>query len=119
MKNFARSIPEEHHKRDRFVTGHEEMFETAADPRSDEHAYENQVQQMRSSIAKILDKLDDRERYIIVSRFGLDKGGEPHTLEQVGHHLGVTKERARQIQQRAFGKLREAASEAHIELPDD
>src|SRR5205814_8658745 len=31
MKNFARTIPEENYRRDRFVTGHEEMFEAAAD----------------------------------------------------------------------------------------
>jgi RNA polymerase primary sigma factor len=35
MKNFARTIPEENYRRDRFVTGHEEMFEAAADTRTD------------------------------------------------------------------------------------
>ena len=40
MKNFARTIPEENYRRDRFVTGHEEMFEAAADNRTDEHEYE-------------------------------------------------------------------------------
>jgi RNA polymerase primary sigma factor len=119
MKNFARSIPEEHHQRDRFVTGHEEVFESAADRRSNETAYESQVKQMRSAIARILDKLDERERSIIVARFGLDEGGEPHTLEQVGNELGVTKERVRQLEMRAMGKLRQAADEEHIELPED
>ena len=37
MKNFARTIPEEKHRRDRYVTGHEEMFEAAPDNRTDEH----------------------------------------------------------------------------------
>ena len=37
MKNFARSIPDEKHRRERFVTGHEEVFEVAPDKRSDEH----------------------------------------------------------------------------------
>src|SRR5262249_12259968 len=37
MKNFARSIPEEKHRRERFVTGHEDVFEAAPDSRSDEH----------------------------------------------------------------------------------
>ena len=41
MKNFARTIPEENYRRDRFVTGHEEMFEAAADNRTDEHEYES------------------------------------------------------------------------------
>ena len=119
MKNYARSIPGEHHLRDRFVTGHDEMFDATADIRSNEHAYENQVRQMRNSISKILEKLDDRERSIIVSRFGLDEGGEPHTLEEVGNELGVTKERVRQLEVRAMGKLRQFADEEHIELPED
>jgi RNA polymerase primary sigma factor len=38
-------------------------------------------------------------------RFGL-QGGEPHTLEEVGRKLGVTRERARQIQQSALRRLR-------------
>ena len=37
MKNFARSIPEEIHRRERFVTGHEEVFDAAPDGRTDEH----------------------------------------------------------------------------------
>ncbi len=119
MKNFARSIPDEHQKRDRFVTGHDEMFEAAPDTRSSEHAYERQVLRLRSSIAKILERLDERERSIIISRFGLDEGTEPQTLEEVGHELGVTKERVRQLEVRAMDKLRQFADEEHIELPEE
>ena len=36
MKNFARSIPDEKHRRERYVTGHEEVFEVAPDNRTDE-----------------------------------------------------------------------------------
>jgi RNA polymerase sigma factor (sigma-70 family) len=119
MKNYARSIPDEHVQRDRFVTGHDEMFEATADERSTEHEHENQLRQMRDSIARILEKLDERERSIIVSRFGLDEAGEPHTLEEVGNELGVTKERVRQLEVRAMDKLRQFADEAHIELPEE
>jgi RNA polymerase sigma factor (sigma-70 family) len=119
MKNYARSIPDEHVQRDRFVTGHEEMFEATADERSTEHEHESQLRQMRDSIARILEKLDERERSIIVSRFGLDEAGEPHTLEQVGNELGVTKERVRQLEVRAMDKLRQFADEERIELPEE
>ena len=119
MKNFARSIPDEHQQRDRFVTGHDEMFEAAADTRSSEHEYERQVARLRNSISKILERLDERERSIIVSRFGLDEGAEPRTLEEVGHELGVTKERVRQLEVRAMDKLRQFADEEDIELPEE
>jgi len=116
MKNFIRSIPIENHRRDRFVTGHDDLFEAAADNRSDEHEYESAQRRMRDAVKGMLGRLDDRERRIIVSRFGLDGVGE-QTLEQLGRELGVTKERVRQIESRAQDKLRRIASEEKLDLP--
>ena len=48
--------------------------------------------------------LDERELDIIVSRFAL-RGGETETLEQVGKHWGITRERIRQLESRALAKL--------------
>jgi RNA polymerase sigma factor (sigma-70 family) len=50
--------------------------------------------------------LDERERRILSLRFGLDRG-EPRTLEEVGRHLSLTRERIRQIEARAISKLRD------------
>jgi RNA polymerase primary sigma factor len=55
----------------------------------------------------LLDVLDDRERKIINSRFGLD-GQRTKTLEEVGVKFGVTRERIRQLQNIALRKLRKA-----------
>jgi len=52
-----------------------------------------------------LDELDDREKDVVRMRFGLD-GTEPQTLEQVGAHFGVTRERVRQIEARTMSKLK-------------
>jgi RNA polymerase primary sigma factor len=116
MKNFARTIPEENYRRDRFVTGHEEMFESAADNRTDEHEYESALKRMQEAVKGMLGRLDDRERRIIVSRYGLN-GSHEQTLEQLGRELGITKERVRQIESRAQDKLRRFASEEHLDLP--
>ncbi|QEH34620.1 RNA polymerase sigma factor SigA [Aquisphaera giovannonii] len=116
MKNFARTIPEENYRRDRFVTGHEEMFEAAADNRTDEHEYESALKRMQEAIKGMLDRLDDRERLIITSRFGLG-GSAERTLEQLGRELGITKERVRQIESRGVDKLRKIAGEQKLELP--
>jgi RNA polymerase primary sigma factor len=116
MKNFARTIPEENYRRDRFVTGHEEMFETAADTRADEHEYESALKRMQEAVKGMLGHLDDRERKIIISRFGLG-GVSEQTLEQLGRELGITKERVRQIESRAQDKLRRIASEEKLDLP--
>jgi RNA polymerase primary sigma factor len=57
----------------------------------------------------LLDVLDKREMRIISQRFGLD-GGEPKTLETVAKNFGITRERIRQLQNSALGKLRRALS---------
>jgi RNA polymerase primary sigma factor len=51
--------------------------------------------------------LTDRERKILVLYYGLD-GGEGQTLEEVGELMGVTRERIRQLRNRAFEKLRDS-----------
>ena len=116
MKNFARTIPEESYRRDRFVTGHEEMFEAAADNRTDEHEYENAQKRMQDAVKGMLGRLDDRERMIIVSRYGIN-GASEETLEQLGKKLMITKERVRQIESRALEKIRKFASEEKLDLP--
>ena len=116
MKNYARTIPEENYRRDRFVTGHEEMFEAAADNRIDEHEYESALKRMQEAIRGMLDRLDDREKLIITSRFGLG-GASERTLEQLGRELGITKERVRQIESRGVDKLRRIAGEQKLDLP--
>ena len=55
--------------------------------------------------SRLLSPLDERERQILRLRFGLDRG-EPRTLEEVGEHFNLTRERIRQIEARAMSKLR-------------
>jgi RNA polymerase primary sigma factor len=57
------------------------------------------------AVLAALDELDDREKDVVRMRFGLD-GTEPQTLEQVGTHFGVTRERVRQIEARTMSKLK-------------
>jgi RNA polymerase primary sigma factor len=60
---------------------------------------------LRSRISKVLRTLKPKERDIIVKRFALEDTDE-HTLEEVGQSIGVTRERVRQIEFKALGKLR-------------
>ena len=61
-------------------------------------------------ITRLLSPLDEREREILRLRFGLDRG-EPRTLEEVGEHFNLTRERIRQIEARAMSKLRHPSSD--------
>jgi RNA polymerase primary sigma factor len=60
---------------------------------------------LREKIEEALDLLSDRERDVVKMRFGLDDGFA-HTLEEVGKHFRVTRERVRQIEAKALKKLR-------------
>ena len=60
---------------------------------------------LRNQIGDALDKLTERERRIIVLRFGLEDG-KFRTLEEVGREFGITRERIRQIEAKALRKLR-------------
>jgi RNA polymerase primary sigma factor/RNA polymerase sigma factor len=117
MKNFARTIPDEIRYKDRYRTANFEMFSATEDQRSDQYEQESAQSQRQFQVGRILERLDEREAKIIISRFGLDHKQEPLTLKEVGAEMGVTKERVRQIEARALSKLRQAAEEDHIEAP--
>ncbi|MBC7896419.1 MAG: RNA polymerase sigma factor RpoD/SigA [Cytophagaceae bacterium] len=64
---------------------------------------------MREFITKVFQRyLTPRERKILSLYYGLEEGSEAMTLERIGALLGVTRERIRQIRERAFEKLRES-----------
>jgi len=68
-------------------------------------------------IHDILQTLDERERKILVLRFGLEKG-EPHTLEEVAQNFGITRERIRQIEVAALKKIRSRFQDEREKLED-
>jgi RNA polymerase primary sigma factor len=59
----------------------------------------------REELIRAIGTLDQREQTVIVLRYGLDALA-PRTLSEVGIHLGITRERVRQIETKALGKLR-------------
>lgn len=59
---------------------------------------------LKSELEKTMDILSDREKKIIQMYFGMD--GQPMTLEQIGDEYGLTKERIRQIKEKALRKLK-------------
>ena len=58
----------------------------------------------KNDILNILNTLDERERFIIISSFGLQS--EPKTLEEISKHLNISKERVNQIKQKSLIKLK-------------
>ena len=58
----------------------------------------------KRALVEQLRRLEEREEEVLRARFGLD--GHPLTLSEIGEKMGVTRERVRQIEARALGKLR-------------
>jgi RNA polymerase primary sigma factor len=94
-------------RRGRSLDGHEESLE-AGDAGDGDWERQEDRERSRQAIARLLVRLNDRERRILVTRHGL--GGAPEqTLIQIGQDLGISKERVRQIEARARVKLRKFA----------
>ncbi|HEX2781716.1 MAG TPA: RNA polymerase sigma factor RpoD/SigA [Gemmatimonadaceae bacterium] len=83
------------------------LLERLADervPSPDERVVE---QSLAEAVSELLACLRDREATVVRLHFGID-GGEPQTLERIGATLGVTRERVRQIRERALMRMRKA-----------
>jgi RNA polymerase primary sigma factor len=62
-------------------------------------------QMLQEAVKEVLDELNEREKEVVVMRFGLDDE-QARTLEEVGRQFGVTRERIRQIESKTLAKLR-------------
>ncbi|MED5526383.1 RNA polymerase sigma factor RpoS [Gallaecimonas pentaromativorans] len=82
------------------------LLDVIADEKEMGPEYELQDNDIRASLMKWLDELSDKQREVLARRFGL-LGYEPATLEEVGHEIGLTRERVRQIQVEALRRLKE------------
>lgn len=68
------------------------------------------------SLARLLGRLGDRERLVLVGRFGLD-GEPPRSLGAIGDALGITRERVRQLEARALIRLRDMGGAVALRDP--
>ncbi|HHM05785.1 MAG TPA: RNA polymerase sigma factor RpoS [Gammaproteobacteria bacterium] len=89
------------------ATGQERsLLDTIADEARDDPSDALQEADVAACIEVWLGELNDKQRAVVESRFGL-RGQDAATLEQVGLRIGVTRERARQIQVEALSRLRQ------------
>jgi RNA polymerase primary sigma factor len=83
-------------------------------PNQDDDDEDNKIEidgRIKTELNKTLEVLDEREKEIIENYFGINTDFEPMTLEAIGEKYGLTKERIRQIKEKAIRKLRHNSSE--------
>ncbi len=114
VKNYARSVPAQRYLAGRYVTGQDELLHAAPD-KSVAPVPDSDREHVRKLIAAGLSELNEREREIVSGHFGLGRKGGSLTLEQLGERFGVTKERIRQIEQRALAHLREVLAPSLVD----
>ncbi|MFN2537288.1 MAG: sigma factor-like helix-turn-helix DNA-binding protein, partial [Mycobacteriales bacterium] len=64
-----------------------------------------ETQMLQTQLSQVLSSLPERSAIVVRMRFGLDDG-RPRTLDEVGRHLGLTRERIRQIERDTLAELR-------------
>ncbi|MEO1573642.1 MAG: RNA polymerase sigma factor RpoS [Pseudomonadota bacterium] len=97
--------------------GERSLVDTLADPEALTPACAAQDDSVRHGMSRWFECLSVKERAVLERRFGL-RGHDVHTLEQVGKHIGVTRERVRQIQLRALATLRQCLEAEGLSLGD-
>lgn len=105
VKRFARVVPEENYIIETFATGAEGVIEVQPDEITSKLERKETLAHIRTELGKVMTHLTEREREILMRRFGLS--GDPQTLEEIGDVLGITRERVRQLETRALRKAAE------------
>ncbi len=78
-------------------------------------AYEQRMARNVRDVELLLQQLEPRDRFVIRARFGWGREFEPRTLQEIAAELGVTRERVRQLEQRALRKLTALATNERME----
>lgn len=114
-RNAYRTVTAAHKEEARFTRDAEgwafELEDSQASSTMTDQVWSN----LRELMGSMLDKLDRREQFIIRSRFALGAHRKVRSFQYLADKLGVSKERARQLEQRAVGKLRTMAAELEMD----
>lgn len=115
-RDLYRMVMSKKKDRQRFATGTAEYLdgcELKEEP--SEHLSEASWRQLRVAVGQMMEHLDEREKLIIAARFGLDDSAKKASYSRLGERLGISKERVRQLANRAMEKLRQLAPEYRLE----
>ncbi len=94
------------------------IYEVTADEQADSPSQHLETERRNATLEEWMNRLTDQEREVVRMRYGLGGFGEVQTLEEIGKHMNVTRERIRQIQVKALKKLRLMVKREDISLEE-
>lgn len=111
-RTFFRRMDRRQKERARLTFAAPELIQTAPQPEPDaDQAGPADLVLFEALVERMRDRLSEREMTILKARYSLETGEDAPTLQVLARELGICKERVRQLQIRAIGKLRELAGE--------
>lgn len=114
-RNAYRTVTTASKEEARFTRDAEEWAFEQEDAHSASSMTDQVWSNLRELTASMLDRLDRREQFIVRSRYALGAHRKVRTFQFLADKLGVSKERVRQLEQRAVGKLRTMAAELEMD----
>ena len=114
-RNAYRKVMDRKKDQAKYAAVAEESIEGALEESGTASMDEKTWERLRGMLAKFLGNLDKRERMIVKARYALGQHRTIQTFQSIADKLGVSKERVRQLEQRAVGKLQKMAGELQSE----
>lgn len=114
-RNLCRYITRQRTQRQRVLAV--ECPESLVDDRRWTWQFESKMETANAHLRKMLSSLAPREQSIVESRFAVGDGLKPQTLQSIADEMGISRERVRQLEQRALSKLRVMANQQQLQLP--
>jgi RNA polymerase primary sigma factor len=114
-RNAYRTITDQHKEEGRFDASVSEDLTSLPEQDRTSPLNEHEWVRMRTMLSNLLPQLDRREQFILRGRFALGAHRQVRTFQCLADKLGISKERVRQLEQRAVAKLQALASQVDLE----
>lgn len=115
-RDLCRHVMTQRRDSQRFSTGADLLLnDVGAEPVESQQLSEPEWCNLSTSLVRMIERLDERERFIVTHRFGLGDGAKRASYNRLGQRMGISKERVRQLANRAMEKLREWAPDYRLE----
>ena len=118
-RDLVRLVNRRHRDKSRYASGTGELIARRGTEPEPSNRTESNLSAIDDAVNDVVSCLDDREQFIIRARYGFVEFGAKPTFQRIGHSLGISKERVRQLELRALSKLRDLIAPYHLEPLDN